>query len=106
MSYDLFLNITLVTSEIESMVFCKTNNQIIPISVISLLVEDEDIQRGDLTLQKKIMQLEESIKELISVKTDIERELQLKLDSLWIDGNQCPLIRHHYPSANQLSGYQ
>ncbi|XKL60745.1 hypothetical protein PGB90_007802 [Kerria lacca] len=70
-----------------------------------LLQEDEIIKNQKFFLENKILNLEEILKHIFSQRIKIENELQLKLNSFWIDGNQCPKIRIHYPSATSLSGY-
>lgn len=71
----------------------------------SLLSEEENIRKQILLLEKEISRLEDHLRMLLSERIKIERELQLKLDNSWIDGNKCPKIRALYPTIKDLSGF-
>lgn len=70
-----------------------------------MLLEEENIRKQILSLEKEISRLEDNMKMLLSERIKIERELQLKLDNSWIDGSQCPKIRTLYPTVKDLSGF-
>lgn len=64
------------------------------------LVEEVDEIRDTLeTLQKKLRQAEDSLQELLCLKTKLEEELAVKNNSLFIDREKCLAMRKTFPMA-------
>ncbi|CAE1329544.1 TEKT3 [Acanthosepion pharaonis] len=64
------------------------------------LVEEVDEIRDTLeTLQKKLRQAENSLQELLCLKTKLEEELAVKNNSLFIDREKCLAMRKTFPMA-------
>lgn len=57
------------------------------------------------TLKQQIQQAENSLVGLQTARADLEREIQIKLKSLYIDKERCQEARSRYPSVTAMSGH-
>lgn len=57
-------------------------------------------------LQGQLKQAEDVLVGLYTARGDLEREIQIKRKSLYIDKERCQVIRSHYPSSTALAGHQ
>jgi len=56
-------------------------------------------------LQGQLREAEERLVRLLTVRGQLEREVQIKRNSLYIDKERCQLTRSHYPSSSALAGH-
>ncbi|XP_075232074.1 tektin A [Lycorma delicatula] len=57
------------------------------------------------TLKQQLQQAEQALVGLQIARGDLEREIQIKLKSLYIDKERCQEVRCQYPSVTALSGH-
>lgn len=56
-------------------------------------------------LQSQLKQAEEALLDLTRGRGDLEREIQVKRKSLYIDKERCQVVRMQYPSSTALAGH-
>jgi tektin-4 len=70
-----------------------------------LIFEIDSIHNGVTDMLAELKQCEEVKSHLIRCRGDLEREIMHKRRTILIDRERCQLIRSHYPSATNLTGY-
>ena len=63
----------------------------------------EDVYKRQ--LQGQLKQAEDALLELNRGRGDLEREIQVKRKSLYIDKERCQIVRMQYPSSTALAGH-
>ncbi|XP_057652153.1 tektin-4 [Diorhabda carinulata] len=71
----------------------------------SLIEEVKSIGESVAALQAQLAQVEDSQGRLMKARSDLEREIMLKMKTLEIDNQRTRRIRSYYPSAAALSGH-
>lgn len=56
-------------------------------------------------LQSQLKQAEGALLDLTRGRGDLEREIQVKRKSLYIDKERCQVVRMQYPSSTALAGH-
>lgn len=57
------------------------------------------------SLQCQLKESEEVLVRLFATRGQLEREIQVKRNSLYIDKDRCQITRAHYPSSSALAGH-
>ncbi|KAK9507778.1 hypothetical protein O3M35_007557 [Rhynocoris fuscipes] len=70
-----------------------------------LIEEVKSLTEQTSALKMQLAEAEESLLNLIRSRTIIEKELQNKLKTVYIDKTRCQVMRSQYPSATALAGY-
>ncbi|XP_059616631.1 tektin-4 [Phlebotomus argentipes] len=74
-------------------------------SQVGLINEVGSLQKSVSDLKESLRQAEDTQKQLIDTRTDLEAEIMLKRRTINIDKDRCQHIRSYFPSATALSGY-
>lgn len=70
------------------------------------LVEEVEIIHNGMSAMKAAADEAENTKRmLMDARTELEKEIMLKRRTILMDRERCMLIRSHFPSATQLTGY-
>ncbi|XP_054275852.1 tektin-4-like [Macrosteles quadrilineatus] len=56
-------------------------------------------------LQARLKEAEDALVRLYTTRGHLEREIQIKRNTLYIDKDRCQVTRAHYPSSTALAGY-
>ncbi|NWS70608.1 TEKT4 protein, partial [Crotophaga sulcirostris] len=73
---------------------------------LRLIGEVEELTESIASLRKKLLESEQSLRNLEDVRMDLEREIAVKTNSIFIDKQKCMAHRTHYPTVFKLAGYQ
>ena len=68
--------------------------------------EVEELNMSLTALKEKLLEAEQSLRNLEDTRMDLEKDLAVKANSLFIDRQKCMTHRTHYPPILQLAGYQ
>ncbi|XP_055460676.1 tektin-4 [Psammomys obesus] len=71
-----------------------------------LLSEVEELNMSLSALKEKLLDSEQALRNLEDTRMNLEKDLAVKANSLFIDRQKCMAHRSHYPSVLQLAGYQ
>ncbi|NXP55782.1 TEKT4 protein, partial [Heliornis fulica] len=71
-----------------------------------LISEAEELTASIESLKKKLLESEESLRNLEDTRMNLEKEIAVKTNSIFIDRQKCMAHRMHYPTVLKLVGYQ
>ncbi|XP_058142692.1 LOW QUALITY PROTEIN: tektin-4 [Dasypus novemcinctus] len=71
-----------------------------------LVSEVEELNMSLTALKEKLLEAEQSLRNLEDTRMSLEKDIAVKTNSLFIDRQKCMAQRAHYPSVLQLAGYQ
>lgn len=71
-----------------------------------LVSEVEQLNVSLVALKEKLLEAEQSLRNLEDTRMHLEKDLAVKTNSLFIDREKCMRHRARYPSVLQLAGYQ
>ncbi|NWH63381.1 TEKT4 protein, partial [Geococcyx californianus] len=70
-----------------------------------LINEVEELTESIASLKKKLLESEESLRNLEDTRMNLEREIAVKTNSIFIDKQKCMAHRTRYPTVFKLAGY-
>ncbi|XP_033921547.1 tektin-4 [Melopsittacus undulatus] len=70
-----------------------------------LISEVEELTETIESLKRKLLESEQSLKNLEDTRMDLEKEIAVKTNSIFIDRQKCMAHRMHYPVVLKLAGY-
>ncbi|XP_013929911.1 PREDICTED: tektin-4 [Thamnophis sirtalis] len=71
-----------------------------------LISEVEELTESIDSLKKKLLEAEQSLRNLEDSRMNLEKEIAVKTNSLFIDRQKCMTHRTRYPTILKLAGYQ
>uniref|UniRef100_A0A8C9JIY7 Tektin n=1 Tax=Panthera tigris altaica TaxID=74533 RepID=A0A8C9JIY7_PANTA len=71
-----------------------------------LASEGEELNTSLAALKEKLLEAEQSLRNLEDTRMSLEKDIAVKTNSLFIDRHKCMAHRAHYPTTLQLAGYQ
>ena len=71
-----------------------------------LASEVEELNTSLAALKEKLLEAEQSLRNLEDTRMSLEKDIAVKTNSLFIDRQKCMAHRAHYPTTLQLAGYQ
>ncbi|XP_040087913.1 tektin-4 [Oryx dammah] len=71
-----------------------------------LVSEVEELNLSLAALKEKLLEAEQSLRNLEDTRMSLEKDIAVKTNSLFIDRHKCMAHRAHYPTVLQLAGYQ
>ncbi|XP_030156869.1 tektin-4 [Lynx canadensis] len=71
-----------------------------------LASEVEELNTSLAALKEKLLEAEQSLRNLEDTRMSLEKDITVKTNSLFIDRHKCMAHRAHYPTTLQLAGYQ
>ncbi|XP_068555472.1 tektin-4 [Anas acuta] len=71
-----------------------------------LINEVEELTESIESLKKKLLEAEQSLRNLEDTRMNLEKEIAVKTNSIFIDRQKCLAHRTRYPSTLKLAGYQ
>ncbi|XP_069726105.1 tektin-4 [Phaenicophaeus curvirostris] len=71
-----------------------------------LVGEVEEVTESTASLKKKLLESEQSLRNLEDTRMNLEREIAVKTNSIFIDKQKCMAHRTRYPTVFKLAGYQ
>ncbi|XP_054848324.1 tektin-4 [Eublepharis macularius] len=71
-----------------------------------LISEVEELNESIKALKKKLLDAEQSLRNLEDTRMSLEKEIAVKTNSLFIDRQKCMAHRTRYPTVLRLAGYQ
>ncbi|XP_032281731.1 tektin-4 [Halichoerus grypus] len=71
-----------------------------------LVSEVEELNVSLAALKEKLLEAEQSLRNLEDTRMNLEKDLAVKTNSLFIDRQKCMTHRARYPTILQLAGYQ
>ncbi|XP_032086162.1 tektin-4 [Thamnophis elegans] len=71
-----------------------------------LISEVEELTESIDSLKKKLLEAEQSLRNLEDSRMNLEKEIAVKTNSLFIDRQKCMTHRTKYPTILKLAGYQ
>ncbi|XP_026899477.1 tektin-4 [Acinonyx jubatus] len=71
-----------------------------------LASEVEELNTSLAALKEKLLEAEQSLRNLEDTRMSLEKDITVKTNSLFIDRQKCMAHRAHYPTTLQLAGYQ
>ncbi|XP_032701838.1 tektin-4 isoform X1 [Lontra canadensis] len=71
-----------------------------------LVSEVEELDTSLAVLKEKLLEAEQSLRNLEDTRMHLEKDLAVKTNSLFIDRQKCMAHRARYPTVLQLAGYQ
>ncbi|XP_036136757.1 tektin-4 [Molossus molossus] len=71
-----------------------------------LVSEVEELNMSLSALREKLLEAEQSLRNLEDTRLSLEKEIAVKTNSLFIDRQKCMAHRARYPAILQLAGYQ
>ncbi|NXC50494.1 TEKT4 protein, partial [Penelope pileata] len=71
-----------------------------------LISEVEELTETIESLKKKLLEAEQSLRNLEDTRMNLEKEIAVKTNSIFIDRKKCMAHRTRYPTALKLAGYQ
>ncbi|XP_041063084.1 tektin-4 [Carcharodon carcharias] len=72
----------------------------------NLICEVSEIQESISLLQEKLREAQISLENMENTRMTLEKEIAIKVNSIFIDSEKCLKHRERYPSIIRLSGYQ
>ncbi|XP_053696093.1 tektin-4 [Sabethes cyaneus] len=78
---------------------CRDQSQIL------LIAEVKSIEEGLSAMNAQLRQEEEIKNELVTRRSELEKEIMMKRRTIAIDRDRCQRLRAHFPSSTALSGY-
>uniref|UniRef100_A0A1B6BY47 Tektin n=1 Tax=Clastoptera arizonana TaxID=38151 RepID=A0A1B6BY47_9HEMI len=78
---------------------CRDESQFGLVDEVKSLAEQASV------LQGQLKQAEDNLVNLYTARGDLEREIQIKRKSLYVDKERCQVVRLHYPSSTALAGH-
>ncbi|XP_055550177.1 tektin-4 isoform X2 [Wyeomyia smithii] len=78
---------------------CRDQSQIL------LIAEVKSIEDGLSAMNTQLRQEEDVKNELMTRRSDLEKEIMMKRRTIAIDRDRCQRLRAHFPSSTSLSGY-
>ncbi|XP_019504026.1 PREDICTED: tektin-4-like isoform X2 [Hipposideros armiger] len=79
---------------------CRDNAQ------FRLVSEVEELNMSLMALREKLLEAEQSLRNLEDTRMSLEKDIAVKTNSLFIDRQKCMTHRARYPTILQLAGYQ
>ncbi|NXL84623.1 TEKT4 protein, partial [Alectura lathami] len=70
-----------------------------------LISEVEELTESIESLKKKLLEAEQSLRNLEDVRMNLEKEIAVKTNSIFIDRQKCMAHRARYPTVLKLAGY-
>ncbi|KFQ54826.1 Tektin-4 [Nestor notabilis] len=70
-----------------------------------LIGEVEELTETIKSLKQKLLESEQSLRNLEDTRMDLEKEIAVKRNSIFIDRQKCMAHRMHYPVVLKLAGY-
>lgn len=75
------------------------------VTIFSRLINEiKAISKHVAALNAELKQAEDCLAGFLDTRAKLEREIMIKLKTLWIDKDRVQLLRSHYPSTSALSG--
>lgn len=71
-----------------------------------LVSEVEELNRSLSALKEKLLEAEQSLRNLEDTRMSLEKDIAVKNNSIFIDSHKCMTHRARYPTILQLAGYQ
>ncbi|XP_067162406.1 tektin-4 [Apteryx mantelli] len=71
-----------------------------------LISEVEELTESIESLKKKLLESEQSLRNLEDTRMNLEKEIAVKTNSIFIDRQKCMAYRTRYPVVFKLTGYQ
>ncbi|XP_006897519.1 PREDICTED: tektin-4-like [Elephantulus edwardii] len=71
-----------------------------------LVCEVKELNKSLEALKEKLLEAEQSLRNLEDTRMTLEKDIAVKSNSLFIDRQNCMVHRTRYPSVLQLAGYQ
>ncbi|XP_058426582.1 tektin-4 [Diceros bicornis minor] len=71
-----------------------------------LVSEVEQLNASLVALREKLLEAEQSLRNLEDTRMSLEKDIAVKTNSLFIDRQKCMAHRARYPAVLQLAGYQ
>ncbi|NXW54230.1 TEKT4 protein, partial [Eurystomus gularis] len=71
-----------------------------------LISEVEELTESVESLKKKLLESEQSLRNLEDTRMNLEKEIAVKTNSIFIDRQKCMAHRARYPGVLQLAGYR
>lgn len=71
-----------------------------------LVSEVEELNRSLSALKEKLLEAEQSLRNLEDTRMSLEKDIAVKTNSIFIDSQKCMTHRAHYPTVLRLAGYQ
>ncbi|XP_061065383.1 tektin-4 [Eubalaena glacialis] len=71
-----------------------------------LVSEVEELNLSLVALREKLLEAEQSLRNLEDTRMSLEKDIAVKTNSLFIDRQKCMAHRTRYPTVLQLAGYQ
>ncbi|XP_065588872.1 tektin-4 [Cyrtonyx montezumae] len=71
-----------------------------------LISEVEVITESIESLKKKLLEAEQSLRNLENIRMNLEKEIAVKTNSIFIDRQKCMAHRTRYPAVEKLAGYR
>lgn len=66
----------------------------------------EELNLSLAALKEKLLEAEQSLRNLEDTRMSLEKGIAVKANSLFIDRHKCMAHRAHHPAVLQLAGYQ
>ncbi|XP_045705252.1 tektin-4 [Phyllostomus hastatus] len=73
---------------------------------LRLVSEVEELNMSLSALREKLLEAEQSLRNLEDTRMSLEKDIAVKTNSLFIDRQKCMTHRAHYPTVLRLAGYQ
>ncbi|NXU53492.1 TEKT4 protein, partial [Turnix velox] len=70
-----------------------------------LISEVEELTESINSLKKKLLEAEQTLRNLEDTRMNLEKEIAVKTNSIFIDRQKCMTHRKRYPDVNKLLGY-
>lgn len=71
-----------------------------------LISEVEELTESIESLKKQLQESEQSLRNLEDTRMNLEKEIAVKANSIFIDRQKCMAHRTRYPGVLKLAGYQ
>ncbi|XP_009560507.2 tektin-4 [Cuculus canorus] len=71
-----------------------------------LISEVEELTESIASLKKKLLESEQSLWNLEDTRMNLEKEIAVKTNSIFIDKQKCMAHRSRYPTVSKLAGYR
>lgn len=68
--------------------------------------EIEELNRSLSALKEKLLEAEQTLRNLEDTRMSLEKDIAVKTNSIFIDSQKCMTHRARYPTILQLAGYQ
>lgn len=70
-----------------------------------MISEVEELTETIESLKQKLLESEQSLKNLEDTRMDLEKEIAVKSNTIFIDRQKCMAHHMHYPVVLKLAGY-